>query len=134
MNFLLGKITINLWFFFRNLPYHYSRKNNYSSIWWFINSSWGTLFCHFYSNTKKISINLPPEVISWGVTSSGAILAILINLLLQVNLFSANGFVLIFLAGLTEALVILFMNKTIRITNMTYYAIMMMLVPAINGF
>jgi len=83
---------------------------------------------------KKISNYLPPEVISWGVTSTGAVFAILTALILKVNLFSSNGFIFIFLAGLTEALVILFMNKTIRIANVTYYAMMTMLVPIINAF
>ena len=37
-----------------------------------------------------------------------------------------------FLTGLTEALIILFMNKTVRITTMTYYVMMTMFVPIIN--
>ncbi len=91
-------------------------------------------FASFSVIQKKISANLPPEIISWGVTSSGAILAILIGLLLKVNFFPTNGFIFVFLAGLTEALVILFMNKTIRIASVTYYAMMMMLLPIVNGF
>lgn len=90
-------------------------------------------FAAFSVIQKKISIHLPPEIISWGVTSSGAILAILTGFLLKVNFFPTYGFIFIFLAGVTEALVILFMNKTIRVANVTYYAMMNMLIPIING-
>jgi drug/metabolite transporter (DMT)-like permease len=76
---------------------------------------------------------LPPEIISWGVTTIGAILAILIGIILNVNLLPGNGFIYVFLSGLTEALIILFMNKTIRVANVTYYAMMTMLIPIING-
>lgn len=93
-------------------------------------------FASFSIIQKKITINLPPEIISWGVMLTGATLAILISFIMKVNinLFSTNGFIFIFFAGLTEALVILFMNKTIHITNVTYYAMMMMLIPIMNGF
>jgi len=91
-------------------------------------------FASFSVIQKKISGHLPPEIISWGVTSSGAILAILIGLIFKVNLLSTNGFIFVFLSGLTEAFVILFMNKTIRVANVTYYAMMNMLLPILNGF
>lgn len=82
---------------------------------------------------KKISFSLPPEVISWGVTLSAAMLAILVAILLKINLFPSNSFIFIFLVGLAEASIIFFMNKTIQIANVTYYAMMTMLVPIING-
>jgi drug/metabolite transporter (DMT)-like permease len=91
-------------------------------------------FASFSIIQKKISIHLPPEVISWGVTSSSAILAILTGFLWKANFFPTNGFIFVFLAGLTEALIILFMNKTIQIANVTYYTMMTMLIPIINGF
>ena len=50
----------------------------------------------------------------------------------KVNVFSSIGLLFVFLSGLTEALIILFMNKTIRITSMTYYVMMTMFVPVIN--
>jgi len=91
-------------------------------------------FASFAVIQKKISLHLPPEIISWGVTSSGAILAILIGLIFKVNLLSTNGFIFVFLSGLTEAFIILFMNKTIQVANVTYYAMMTMLLPILNGF
>ncbi|HKK82690.1 MAG TPA: DMT family transporter [Atribacterota bacterium] len=91
-------------------------------------------FASFSVIQKKISGHLPPEIISWGVTSIGALLAILIGLIFKVNLLSTNGFIFVFLSGLTEAFVILFMNKTIRVANVTYYAMMNMLLPILNGF
>lgn len=90
-------------------------------------------FASFSVTQKKISFHLPPEIISWGVTTIGAILAILIGIILDVNLLPGNGFIFVFLTGLTEALIILFMNKTIRVANVTYYAMMTMLIPIING-
>jgi drug/metabolite transporter (DMT)-like permease len=76
---------------------------------------------------------LAPEIISWGVTTIGAILAILLGIILNVNLLPGDGFIFVFLTGLTEAFIILFMNKTIQVTNVTYYAMMTMLIPIING-
>jgi len=90
-------------------------------------------FASFSVIQKKISSNLPPEIISWGVTTVGAILAILIGIIINVNLLPGKGFIFVFLTGLTEALIILFMNKTIRVANVTYFAMMTMLIPIING-
>ncbi len=90
-------------------------------------------FASFSVTQKKISVHLPPEIISWGVTTIGAILAILIGIILNVSLLPGTGFIFVFLSGLTEALIILFMNKTIRVANVTYYAMMTMLIPIING-
>ncbi len=90
-------------------------------------------FASFSVIQKKISVHLPPEIISWGVTTIGAILAILIGIILNVNLLPGNGLIFVFLSGLTEALIILFMNKTIQVANVTYYAMMTMLIPIING-
>ena len=90
-------------------------------------------FASFSVIQKKISFHLPPEIISWGVTTTGAILAILIGIILNVNLLPGKGFIFVFFAGLTEALIILFMNKTIRVANVTYYTMMTMLIPIING-
>ena len=91
-------------------------------------------FASFGIIQKKISSHLPPEIISWGVTSSGAVLALLSGMIIKLRLLSSNGFLFIFLAGLTEALVIFFLNKTIRIADITYYSMMTMLVPIINAF
>lgn len=91
-------------------------------------------FASFSVLQKGISIHIPPEIISWGVTSTGAILAIMIGIVLNVNLVPSNCFLLIFFVGLTEALVILFMNKTIRVADVTYYAMMTMIIPILNGF
>jgi drug/metabolite transporter (DMT)-like permease len=90
-------------------------------------------FASFSVIQKRISFHLPPEIISWGVTTIGAILAILLGIILNVNLLPGNAFIYVFLSGLTEAFIILFMNKTIRVANVTYYAMMTMLIPIING-
>lgn len=90
-------------------------------------------FASFSVTQKKISFHLAPEIISWGVTTIGAILAILLGIILNVNLLPGDGFIFVFLTGLTEAFIILFMNKTIQVTNVTYYAMMTMLIPIING-
>jgi drug/metabolite transporter (DMT)-like permease len=93
-------------------------------------------FSSFAIIQKKLSKNLPPNILAWAVISSSTIMAILVSFLLKVNLFPQHhhGFVYIFLAGITEALAILFMNKTIYITNVTYYSMMSMLTPIMNGF
>ena len=75
---------------------------------------------------------LEPEIISLGVTSCAAIFALILIFILQVNVFSSIGLMFVFLSGLAEALIILFMNKIIRITSMTYYVMMTMFVPVIN--
>ena len=75
---------------------------------------------------------LEPEIVSWGVTSCAAILALIISFILKINLFSSAGILFVFLSGVMEALTILFMNKTIRITSMTYYVMMTMFSPVIN--
>lgn len=80
---------------------------------------------------KKLNINILPEIISWGVSSVGAVLAILLGLLVVPSPLTINIF--IYLSGIAEAVVILFMNKTINITNATYYSMMCMLVPVINS-
>lgn len=93
-------------------------------------------FSSFAIIQKKLSRNLLPDLLSWTTASSCAILAVMISLLLKVNLFSSKdkGFIFILLAGFSEALAILFMNKTISITNVTYYSMMSMLTPIMNGF
>ena len=91
-------------------------------------------FSSFSIVQKKLSTHLPPEVVSWGVTSSSAILAILTGFLLKVNFCPTNGFIFILLIGSAEALMILFMNKTMRIADVTYYVMMTMLIPILNGF
>lgn len=82
----------------------------------------------------KNYIKVSPELISWGVLSSSAVYSILASLLLKINILSLDGFLFILLAGFFEAIVIVFMNKTIQITSVTYYYMMTMLTPIINGF
>jgi len=89
-------------------------------------------FSSFSIINKKLAKMLEPEIISWGVTSCAAIFALILIFILKVNVFSSIGLLFVFLSGLTEALIILFMNKTIRITSMTYYVMMTMFVPVIN--
>jgi len=94
----------------------------------------GSFFLSYTSIVqKKLHKNLPPELICWGVITSGAILCIFASFFLNVNVFNFNNLAIIFLVGLTEALIILFMNKAIRVANVTYYTMMNMLVPVING-
>jgi len=90
------------------------------------------LFSSFSIINKKLVKILEPEIISWGVTSCAAILALIISFILKINLFSSAGILFVFLSGVMEALTILFMNKTIRITSMTYYVMMTMFSPVIN--
>lgn len=89
-------------------------------------------FSSFSIINKKLAKILEPEIISWGVTSCAAILALLLSFILKINLFSSVGILFVFLSGLAEALIILFINKTIRITSMAYYVMMTMFVPVIN--
>jgi drug/metabolite transporter (DMT)-like permease len=89
-------------------------------------------FSFFSIINKKLVKMLEPEIISWGVTSCAAIFALVLIFFLKINVFSSIGILFVFLSGLTEALIILFMNKTIRITSMTYYVMMTMFVPVIN--
>ena len=86
---------------------------------------------------KKINRHLTPETISWAVSTLGALFALLASVFLKISIFNlANiqGIVLILLAGLTEGLIILFMNKTIRVASVSYYVMMTMLIPVVNGF
>jgi len=89
-------------------------------------------FFHLLYHYKKLTKMLEPEIISWGVTSCAAIFALMLIFILKVNVFSSIGILFVFLSGLAEALIILFMNKTIQITSMTYYVMMTMFVPVIN--
>ena len=89
-------------------------------------------FSTFSIINKKLTKMLEPEIISWGVTSCAAIFALMLIFILKVNVFSSIGILFVFLSGLAEALIILFMNKTIQITSMTYYVMMTMFVPVIN--
>lgn len=89
-------------------------------------------FSFFSIINKKLVKMLEPEIISWGVTSCAAIFALMLIFILKINVFSSIGILFVFLSGLTEALIILFMNKTIRITSMTYYVMMTMFVPVIS--
>ena len=95
----------------------------------------GSLFFASFSITQKlINKKVSPELISWGVLSSSAVYSILASLLLKINILSLDSFLFILLAGFFEAIVIVFMNKTIQITSVTYYYMMTMLTPIINGF
>jgi len=89
-------------------------------------------FSSFTIINKNLVKILEPEIVSWGVTSFAAVLALIISFFLKINVFSSIGILFVFLSGLAEALIILFINKTIRITSMTYYVMMTMFVPVIN--
>jgi len=89
-------------------------------------------FSSFTIINKKLAKMLEPEIISWGVTSCTAVFALILIFIMKINVFSSIGLLYVLLAGLAEALIILFINKTIRITNMTYYVMMTMFAPVIN--
>jgi len=89
-------------------------------------------FSSFTIINKKLAKMLEPEIISWGVTSCTAVFALILIFTMKINVFSSIGLLYVLLAGLAEALIILFINKTIRITNMTYYVMMTMFAPVIN--
>src|SRR5665648_665659 len=90
----------------------------------------------FFSSYTIINKNLvkilEPEIASWGVISTAAILALIFSFILKINIFSSAGILFVFLSGLIEGIIILFINKTIRITSMTYYVMMIMFTPLIN--
>lgn len=90
------------------------------------------LFSSFTIINKKLAKMLEPEIISWGVTSCTAIFALILIFILRINVFSSIGLLYVLLSGLADALIFLFINKTIRITNMTYYVMMTMFAPVIN--
>jgi len=87
--------------------------------------------CFTIINKNLVKI-LEPEIASCGILSCAAILALILSFILKINIFSSIGILFVFLSGLTEGLIILFINKTIRITNMTYYVMMIMFTPLIN--
>jgi drug/metabolite transporter (DMT)-like permease len=87
--------------------------------------------CFSVINKNLVKI-LEPEIASWGVLSCAAILALIFSFILKINIFSSAGILFVFLSGLIEGLIILFINKTIRITSMTYYVMMVMFTPLIN--
>ncbi|MEN3189454.1 MAG: DMT family transporter [Atribacterota bacterium] len=89
-------------------------------------------FSSFTIISKNLVKKLEPEIISWGITSCAAILALILSFILKINIFSSAEILLVFFSGLAEAIIILFINKTIQITNMTYYVMMIMFTPLIN--
>ncbi|HER24403.1 MAG TPA: DMT family transporter [Candidatus Atribacteria bacterium] len=89
-------------------------------------------FSSFSIVNKKLIKILEPEIVSWGILSCAAILALIFSFIFKINIFSSKGILLVFLSGIAEGFVILFINKTIRITNMTYYVMMIMFTPLIN--
>lgn len=89
-------------------------------------------FSSFTIMNKNLVKMLEPEIASWGVLSCVAILALIFGFILKINIFSSAGILFVFLSGLVEGIIILFINKTIRITNMTYYVMMIMFTPVIN--
>ena len=90
-------------------------------------------FSSFTIINKNLVKILEPEIVSWGILSWAAIFALILSFILKINVFSSIGILFVFLSGLAEALIILFINKTIRITSMTYYVMMTMFVPVINS-
>ncbi|OFW55234.1 MAG: hypothetical protein A2163_04690 [Actinobacteria bacterium RBG_13_35_12] len=91
-------------------------------------------FSSFTIINKNLVKILEPEIISWGVLSCVSIMALISSFILKINIFSSAGMLFVFLSGLVEAVIILFINKTIQITNMTYYVMMIMFTPLINLF
>lgn len=89
-------------------------------------------FSSFTIMNKNLVKILEPEIASWGVISCAAILALIFGFILKINIFSLAGILFVFLSGLIEGIIILFINKTIRITSMTYYVMMIMFTPLIN--
>ena len=93
-------------------------------------------FSSFAVLQKKLCKNLPPNIISWAVTLCGALIIIFISLTLKAELFPQhkNAFLYISSAGGAEALAVLFMNRTVHISNVSYYSMMSMLTPVLNVF
>ncbi len=87
--------------------------------------------CFNVINKNLVKI-LEPEIASCGILSWTAILALIFSFILKINIFSSTGILFVFLSGIIEGLAILFINKTIRITSMTYYVMMVMFTPIIN--
>ncbi len=91
-------------------------------------------FASFAMAQKIVNQTIPPELISWGVISSSAFYSILVSILFKVNILSTDSLFIICIIGIFEGLVILFMNQALKITSVTYYYLMTMLMPVMNGF
>ena len=83
---------------------------------------------------KRLIKLFGPEITSWGVTSCSLFFALILGIILKINIFSSKAILFVFLVGLANAILILFHNKTIMISSLTYYAMMIMFAPIINIF
>jgi len=90
------------------------------------------LFSIYNIALKNLGKLFKAEILSWMIALSAAILSLIFSIIWKINIFSLQQIELIFLSGLSEALVIIFINKTIQLTNMTYYVLMIMFSPVIN--
>lgn len=90
------------------------------------------LFSIYNIALKNLGKLFKAEILSWMITLSAAILSLIFSIIWKINIFSLQQIELVFLSGLSEALVIIFINKTIQLTNMTYYVLMIMFSPVIN--
>lgn len=83
---------------------------------------------------KRLVKLFGPEITSWGIASCAAFFALIFGIILKINIFSPKAILFVFLVGLGNSILILFHNKTITISSLTYYAMMIMFAPIINIF
>lgn len=91
-------------------------------------------FALFSISQKMANKKVSPVLICWGVLSSSALYSVAASLFFKINIFSKEAFFIVLLAGFFEALVDIFMNKTLKVASVTYYYMMTMLSPIISGF
>ncbi|MDD2352327.1 MAG: DMT family transporter [Atribacterota bacterium] len=93
----------------------------------------GLFFASFSITQKLVNKDIPSEIIGWGVMSSGAFYSIIASVLFKVNILSVQAIYVVLFAGFFEAMVVVFMNKGLKITSVTYYYMVTMLAPIMNG-
>lgn len=96
------------------------------------------LAAFFYSLASIFQKNLlklfEPEITCWGAAACATFFALILCIVFKINIFSSKAFLLVFLVGLMNSLLILFQSKAMHISSLTYYAMMSMLAPIINVF
>jgi len=85
----------------------------------------------FQKNLLKL---FEPEITYWGTAACATFFALILSIVLKVNIFSSKAFLFVFLVGLINSLLILFQNKAMHISSLSYYAMMTSLAPIINVF
>lgn len=85
---------------------------------------------------KKLCRDLPPNITSWVATLISVIVIIIVNIILKIRFLPQHpeGLIYILFAGMAEAMAVLFLNRTIYFSSVSYYSMMSMLTPLLNVF